>query len=128
MNFIPCRIVEVNSRLQIDTGDFQFPLFDGFTESVEATGDREFILGIRPEDISEKNPQGQSYYGGSIRAQIDFTEILGKEVFVHLSTGKNTLSALLNSGPEEKFSQDIELEINLPRVHLFRVDTGEAIF
>ena len=127
MNFLACRVVEANSQLQIDTGDFQLPLFDQYSERVQATGDREFILGIRPEDIREKIPQGQSSYGGSIKARINVTEILGKEVFLDLTTGENALSALVSAGPEEKFSQDIELEINLARVHLFRVDTGDAI-
>jgi len=127
MNFLPCRIVEEDSQLCIDTGDFQLPLLDHFADKVQEAGDREFIFGIRPEDIREKRSDQKSSFGGSIMAQINVTEILGKEVFLDLTTGANTLSALLSAGPEEKFGQDIELEANLARIHLFSVDNGDAI-
>jgi multiple sugar transport system ATP-binding protein len=127
MNFLPCRVVEANSQFQIDTGDFQLPLFDQYSERVQAAGDREFILGIRPEDIREKRPQEQPSYGGSIEAHVNVTEILGKEVFLDLSTGENRLSALVSAGPEQTFGQKIELEVNLARIHLFNVENGDAI-
>ena len=127
MNFLPCRVVEANSQFQIDTGDFQLPLLDQFHGKVKAAGDREFILGIRPEDIRGKRPRQQPSYGGSIQAHVNVTEILGKEVFLDLSTGESRLSALVSAGPEQTFGQKVELEVNLARIHLFNVENGAAI-
>lgn len=127
MNFLACRVIEANSQFQIDTGDFKLPLLDQFHENVKATGDREFILGIRPEDIREKRLPEQPSYGGNIGAHVNVTEILGKEVFLDLSTGENRLSALVSAGPEQTFGQNIKLEVNLGRIHLFNVENGDAI-
>ena len=127
MNFLPCQIVEEDSQLLIDTGDFRLPILDLFTEKVQAAGEREFVFGIRPEDIREKISDHKSSFGGSIKAQINVTETLGKEVFLDLTTGENTLTAVISAEPEEEFGQDIELEVNLARVHLFSVDNGDAI-
>jgi multiple sugar transport system ATP-binding protein len=127
MNFLPCRIIEEDSQLLIDTGDFQLPILDLFTDKVQAAGERELVFGIRPEDIREKISDRKSSFGGRIKAQINVTESLGKEVFLDLTTGENTLTAVISAEPEEEFGQEIELELNLTKIHLFRVDTGSAI-
>lgn len=127
MNFLPCRILEADSQLYIETGDFRLPLLDHFADKVRERGDSKFILGIRPEDIREKKSVQPSSFGGSIKAQINVTEILGKEVFLDLTTGENTLSALISAEPEENLGQEIELEVNLARIHLFSADNGNAI-
>lgn len=128
MNFIPCQLFEENSRLYIDTGDFKIPLPDSITSKVHAVEEREFIFGVRPEDMQEKGPgQEPSIDRPIIRATVNVIEPLGKEISLDISTGINALTALLGADTRAKLHQDIDLVFNMEKIHLFMKEGGEAI-
>ena len=127
MNLIRCRMFEESSKLFIDTGDFKLPLPEEFSDKIRAAGDSEFSFGVRPEDIRERRLEPQTSFDGIIKAQVNVIETLGREVFLDLSTGNNSLTAIVDTETTAKFHQNIELEVNMMKIHLFRVESGEAI-
>jgi multiple sugar transport system ATP-binding protein len=128
MNFLPCRVLEEDSHVYIDTGDFKIPLPESMASSLRSATEREFIFGIRPEDLHEKDSEREPSTDRSIiRARVNVTEPLGKEIFLDLSTGKNSLTALVGPDTKAKPHQDIYLELNMEKIHLFREEEGEAI-
>ena len=129
MNFIPCRLVEEESRYQIDTGDYRIVLPDSLSSKArEARGD-EFVFGIRPEHFLNKLAiDGEANDLPVIKATINVIETLGKETFLDLSTGDHSLTALLDADIDAKTHQEIELVPNMDKIHLFSADSGEAIF
>jgi len=128
MNFIPCQLLEENSRLYLDTGDFKIPLPDSITSKVQAVEEREFVFGVRPEDMHEKGPgQDPSSDRPIIRATVNVIEPLGKEISLDISTGENSLTALLGADTKAKLHQDIDLALNMEKIHLFKKEDGEAI-
>lgn len=128
MNFLPCRVLEEDSHVYIDTGDFKIPLPESMASSLRSATEREFIFGIRPEDLHEKDSEREPSTDRSIiRARVNVTEPLGKEIFLDLSTGKNSLTALVGPDTKAKSHQDIYLELNMEKIHLFREEEGEAI-
>lgn len=44
-----------------------------------------------------------------------------------IATGKNFLTALVDGDVEVKPHQDIDLDLNIENIHLFRKEGGEAI-
>ena len=128
MNFIPCRLLEENSGIYMDTGDFKIPLIDSMASKVRSTRDGEFIFGIRPENICKKNPEQEpSINWPTIRGKINIIETLGKEVSLDISTGAHTLTVVLPADTAVKPHQDIDLVLNMKNSHLFRREGGETI-
>ena len=128
MNFIPCQVLEEDSRFYIETGDFSIPLPDWITAKLGAAEEKDFIFGIRPEDMYEKGPgQEPSIERPIIEAKVNVVEPLGKEISLDVSTGANSLTALLGADTDTKPHQDIELTLNMDKAHLFRREGGEAI-
>ncbi|UCB48062.1 MAG: sn-glycerol-3-phosphate ABC transporter ATP-binding protein UgpC [Deltaproteobacteria bacterium] len=128
MNFIPCQLLEENAYLCIDTGDFRIPLPESIASKLKSTGENDFIFGIRPEDMFEKGPgQEPSTERPVIKAKVNVVEPLGKEISLDVSTGANSLTALLGADTDAKPHQDIDLTLNLDKAHLFRRQGGEAI-
>ena len=128
MNFIPCHLFERDSLLYVDTGDFQIPLSNLVASNLPSTKEKEFIFGIRPEDIYEKGPEQEpSIDRATIRAEVNVVEPLGKEISLDVSTGQNSLTALLSADTEAKPHQDIDLTLKMEKAHLFRKEGGEAI-
>ena len=127
MNFLPCRLIVENGCFFIDTEDFKIPFPEAISYKVSAQGEKEIIFGIRPEDISKKvSDQNSSSNGATIRAKVNVIETLGKEIYLDLNTGEHSLTALLDSDVEVKAHQDIDLVINMEKIHLFRKQSGEA--
>jgi multiple sugar transport system ATP-binding protein len=128
MNFIPCQLLEENACLSIDTGDFRISLPERMTSKLGSTEENDFIFGIRPEDMFEKGPgQKPSTERPIIKAKVNVVEPLGKEISLDVSTGANSLTALLGADTDAKPHQDIDLTLNLDKAHLFRREGGEAI-
>jgi multiple sugar transport system ATP-binding protein len=129
MNFIPCRIVEENSILYVDAGGFKVPLMNSMAAAVKSCESRGFIFGIRPEDISRKGFEEESSgHGETIQARINVIETLGKETHLDLSAGENLMTAIVSPYTPVSLEEEIELVLNMDKVHLFKEEDGEAIF
>ena len=129
MNFIPCRIVEENSILYVDAGGFKVPLLNSMASAVKSCGASEFIFGIRPEDISRKGFEEESSgQRETIQARINVIETLGKETHLDLSAGENLMTTIVSPYTPVSLEEEIELVLNMDKVHLFKKEDGEAIF
>jgi multiple sugar transport system ATP-binding protein len=128
MNFIQCVILEESSVLYADTGDFKLQLPDSISSEIRSEKNRELILGIRPEDILEKAaPQESTIDNTSFKAMINVVEPLGKEIALEVTSGANSLVVLLGTDKELKPHKDIDLRVNMDKMHLFQKDSGKAI-
>lgn len=129
MNFVPCRVIEKNSALWLDCGDFKIPLTDHKAQKVKASGKKDFTLGIRPENICLKKNSTEKRPHSFLKAQVIVIEPLGRECFIELDTGQHTLTAIIDSSYACRVHQKIELNINSDKIHLFMNDKNEnAIF
>ena len=129
MNFVPCRLIEKDSRHYIDTGDYKIALPDFLSSKLGSARGDEFIFGIRPEHFQDATAgNGRTAELPIIKATINVIETLGKETFLDLSTGEHSLAALLDADIDAKTHQEIGLVPNLDKIHLFSSQSGEAIF
>jgi multiple sugar transport system ATP-binding protein len=130
MNFIPCRLLEDNSRFIIDTGDFRMPLPSSMVPDLTSIKGKALIFGIRPEDIHKKGTEhGISSGKPAIHARVNVVEPLGREISLNVSLGENAMTALLSADTKVRPHQDIDLILNLEKARLFRSmeEGGEAI-
>ena len=62
-----------------------------------------------------------------IKAKVNVVEVPGKESLLDLTVKKSNLIAVVDSDVKVKPHQDIELVISLEKIHLFKIENGEAI-
>jgi multiple sugar transport system ATP-binding protein len=130
MNFIPCRLLEENSRFCIDIGIFQIPLPNSMAPDLTSVKGKDLIFGIRPEDIYSKDAEYDSSLAKAVvHAKVNVVEPLGREISLNVSIGKNSITALLSADTDVRPHQSIDLILNLEKAHLFRnvEEGGEAI-
>jgi multiple sugar transport system ATP-binding protein len=127
MNFLQCRIRENNSKLFIDTGEFQIPLNGPLAHKVRESGRDQFTFGVRPEDLNFRQPDTIPENDRTIRATVNVVETLGREIFLDLSVGSHSLSAIVPPDTKAISNQEIGLEIDLAKIHLFNADDGLSI-
>ena len=129
MNFLPCQIVEENGRIFVDTGGFEILLPESMAAQVKATSEKEFIFGVRPEDITKKGAEEKpSEKSANFKAKVNVIETLGKETYLDITSGENTMTAIVSPNTPVTPHETIDLKINMNKIHLFRKKDGEAVF
>lgn len=128
MNFIEVDVLKKDDDVFLSEGMFEVKLPRQFREKLLPYTGKKMVLGIRPEDIYDKlfytlGPKD----GNNFSATVEVVEPLGSEIFLHLSTGKNTFVAKVDSHNQAKPNQVIEIVVNLLKSHVFDIETGAAV-
>jgi multiple sugar transport system ATP-binding protein len=132
MNFLPCQAVEEGGQFHIATDGIKIALTDEMSSAVKASNQKDFVFGVRPEDIStrgagggEEKPWGKTQ---TFKAHVNVIETLGKETYLDISAGEHTMTAIINPNVTVNLNTDIDLDINMDKIHLFQTDGGQALF
>ena len=121
MNFLP---VALDSNCLVHSA-FKLKLSDAWVKSLQSTPERSLTLGIRPQYLAIAN-QTES----SIEVTVDLVEALGSETYVsaHLTSNENiTLTVSLPPSQQIAINDSIWLAVDMNNIHLFAVDSGQAI-
>ena len=123
MNFIPCRVLSKDGRLYIDAEAFQFPIPEKRAPHYQSLAGSEAIFGIRPNDIYDRLYAPEHLKGNAMRAVVDVIEPLGSEIHLNVTAGKHNLVAMVDTQTMVRMHQEIELAIDLNKMHLFEKDS-----
>lgn len=127
MNFVDAHVEETPQGLFIEAKDFRLPLPADHAAKTHAG--RPVTLGIRPEaifDAAMNNPI-PSTAANTIEAKVDVLEPLGPEYTAYLFTGNHNILATIDSGTQIKEGSTCRFAINLDALHLFDVESEQAI-
>ena len=81
------------------------------------------VLGIRPENVEIVSAGKGQEPPDSFAALIDFMEMTGGSVTLHLQTGAHTVIARLSGGREEPAGRRARFRFEAEKVHLFDLDS-----
>ena len=104
------------------------PLLEKYEEVVK-TKVHELKIGIRPEDvIRPEDATKKVTLSKEFKAQVELSELLGREYYVHFSLDKFKLISKVSDNDLISVGDKIELGFNLNNLHLFDIDTTNLIF
>ena len=128
MNFIEVEMVSQKEVLCLRTKGLVVPLLDEFKDKVsKLSGKRNYFLGIRPEHIYVTG-RAQTDKVATTKGKVYFAELLRSDTVIHLEKEFGLL--VIKSPGDLKIEEGKELEvlIDLSRIHLFEKDTSKTIF
>jgi multiple sugar transport system ATP-binding protein len=129
MNFLDCSLTEENGNLFVEASGFKISLPEDLAGKAKAAGTKEFLFGVRPEDITKRGTGERSgRKSDPLSARVNVIETLGKETYLDITTGDDTMTAVISPNIKVKLDDTIELDMNLDKIHLFKKDGGEAVF
>ncbi|MFD2616223.1 ABC transporter ATP-binding protein [Terrilactibacillus laevilacticus] len=124
MNFIPATC----SDTELKIGNISFALPKDKLDVLRSKGyiNKEFILGIRPEDINRNEHLIQDTKAGQFDASIDVSELMGSESLLYTSiNGTNIVAKVTDT--DIKNGDQVQLAFDLDKIHFFDKDTEEVI-
>lgn len=124
MNLIDCSMTEKDGRAYLDAGDFTLTIPSDVKEIVEKkSAGSEFILGVRPEDISLDVKRAS---GAIMKSEVYITEPLGSETIVDVQVSDKIIKSRTTPDFKAAPGDTVWLSINSERIHIFDKKTGKV--
>jgi len=126
MNFFDTRLVSEAGQLFIDGGSFRVAMPEAFRARLATHAGKEVVFGVRPEDIALHQPDAEA--GSTINAKAEVVELLGSEIFAHLSCDAHSLVARMDV-PSQPIGvgETIQIDFKMANTHVFDKNTSDAI-
>ena len=107
--------------------DQRIEMPDMFHEAMKPYDGKEVVMGIRPEDLHGEGIVADTYSTSHFMFDVEVSELLGHEFILHGRFGKQRLEAKVAARIEARPHEDIELAMDLSKVHFFDKETEETI-
>jgi len=126
MNFIDCTLVEEGERLSLDAKEFKISLTDKTFPELRSYIGAEVIMGIRPEDVYESRSARGTTQDNTVKMTLDLIEPVGPFLLLHLRAGRIPFVATVKQ-TRAKVGQEVIMELDLSKIHVFDKKTNKAI-
>ena len=126
MNFLAGHVAGDNDNLFVFGEDLKLSIPQKLRERFQRARNKDLIFGIRPEHIYDYSIKGSFPGGEKLNALIDVVEPLGSEVVLLATCGSSQLTARVDPQTTAKPQMQLELVLDMNRMHLFDRDTQVA--
>ena len=127
MNFLNAVVLKRGDQFAIKIGELIMMLPNKVSESnLENYVDKEVVIGVRPENIHIED----AFVGisSSFKVKVDFVELTGSDLYLHFSFAGHRVISRVNSRNSVKKGEDVELSMDVNRIHIFDRDTEMAVY
>ncbi len=127
MNFVPGKLVRREGRLFFSEGPCRIKVAEEMVPKLSLYENKAVLFGVRPEDIYDKLFVHYAPPENTVTATIEVVEPVGAEVYLHLSLATHPIIARVGGHERPKAGQDLDVVIDMAKVHFFDPETEGAI-
>jgi len=127
MNFFDATLVGEEGNMYVDTGDFRVTVPEDRRAAFDAYVGKEIIFGLRPEHIHARQFTPPKIIAAPIEATVEVVELLGHELHLYLTSGQNNFVATVDTRLAPSTGQELDLVMDMDRMHLFDKNTELAV-
>jgi len=128
MNFIRGTLKD-NGQFISSKGNYTIRIPEGKLTAAREKGyeNREVILGIRPEDISDQKIMMETYPEAVVDITVEISELLGAETNIYTAIDGDSIVASVTARDDLAPGQPLKLAFDMNQCHLFDAETEMAI-
>ncbi len=127
MNFLQGKILNQNGDYYFFERGVKLHVLPQIYDKLSAYKDKNVILGIRPEDVYDRLFAQDARPEYTITATVEVVEPMGSEIYLFLTTGRNSFVARVSNQDTAKVNQDLQVVFDMSKAHFFDPVTEEAI-
>jgi multiple sugar transport system ATP-binding protein len=129
MNFVEAEILVHNGDMYVDAGGFRLPVPPQKRGALQAYAGLPVILGLRPSDVFDvrQSPPVPPGADNTFRGKVEVVEPLGAESIIHLRVGQDELLVKVDGATSAEPDQEMELVVDLDRLHFFDPETEKRL-
>ncbi|HKZ54920.1 MAG TPA: ABC transporter ATP-binding protein [Anaerolineales bacterium] len=126
MNFFTARLARADGGLALETRGFAVRVPASKAPAYERHIGKEVIFGIRPEDVHDTAFVPPQTSSASIEAQVDVTELMGNEIFVHLVSGNMPFIGRIDPRSTFRVGDRVQAAFNMDHMHVFEKEGDQT--
>jgi multiple sugar transport system ATP-binding protein len=126
MNFFDAKVDKSNGSLVVDADTFQVSIPDEKSAPYTSHIGKRVIFGIRPEDVHDPNFAPPGILAATVEANVDVTELMGNEIFVHLTSGKSNFTGRIDPRTSFSMGEKVQVAFNMKNMQLFETEGDQA--
>ena len=123
MNFVDCKVIEKNGKLELDAGFFSTPIKNEYMKADLKIGN--YLLGLRPEHIQISEEARKKELGS--KGSLMLTEVIGSDTIVHVDMGQCKLEVFTPGIYRQDIGKEVLLTFNPKILYLFDKGSGQLI-
>ncbi|GAA0732189.1 sn-glycerol-3-phosphate ABC transporter ATP-binding protein UgpC [Clostridium oceanicum] len=127
INTIDGILIQKDNRVYFKSQNITIEIPKNKIKLVEDKINEEIVLGIRPENMFEKN-EVRFDKKCSIKGVLEVKELLGSEMYIYIKAGNDKIVARVSPDFTGKYNESIEVSFHKDKIHLFLKKNGENIF
>ncbi len=127
MNFFEATLGGSRDDLYLDAGSFRVPVPGNLREKLGGYAGKTVIMGMRPEDIHDRDYAPGNLNGAPLTARVDVMEPMGAEIYLNLLSGNKPFVARVDPRSQARPGKDVDLLVNLDRLHIFDKQTEQRL-
>ena len=127
MNFFDSTLVSEEGKMFVDTGDFRLEVPKEKKPAFNDYVGKEVIFGIRPEHVHAPEYAPPSIIAAPLSITVEVIELLGHEIHLMGSTGKNSLVATIDPRLDSGVGGQLDVVADMNNMHIFDKETEMAI-
>jgi multiple sugar transport system ATP-binding protein len=85
------------------------------------------VLGVRPEDVHDRDYVPGQMNTAPITAQVEVMEPMGSEIYLYLLSGKSSFIARVDPRSQGRPGKSVDVALNLDHIHVFDKETEQAL-
>jgi multiple sugar transport system ATP-binding protein len=127
MNFMDAKLVKRDGKVAVDCRDFILDVPESKAGAYRQHVGKDVILGIRPEDTHDADYCPPGINKSLVEVRVDVTELLGREVVVHLASENIQFVGIFDSRTKARVGNTMGVAFNMDSTHIFDKQTELAI-
>ena len=127
MNFFNSKLVKGDGKLFVDGESFRVEVPSSKVKTYMPYEGKAVSMGIRPEDIHHPSYIPPEIFSQPVEGIIDVTELMGNEIFLYVTTGVHNFVARVDPRSRVSMGDRSQVLFNMNNMHLFDLDTEQAI-
>ena len=127
MNFFDAKVAKSDGNFLIDADTFQVAIPEEAASVYGPYDGKKVIFGIRPEDVHDPDFAPPGILAADLEANVDVTELMGNEIFVHLTSGQSAFTGRIDSRTNFKIGENVKIVINMSNMHLFEAEGDQKL-
>ena len=84
-------------------------------------------MGIRPENVGEREALPEAHPGRVVRGAVDVVERMGAESFLYATTGRSAIAARVGAACRRRVGESMEVVLDMDKAHFFGGPDGRSL-
>ena len=123
MNFFDANLINNDGALSVDVGVFQIPIPNKYESSYKDYVGKKVVVGIRPEDIHDKEYLPPGITPADLGATVEVIEQMGNEMILYLDKDGKSFIARTDPRTRARIGGALDFVVNIDNLHIFDADT-----